>query len=147
MSEALNIRSADDEDIDALRAALIGRSVVAVRKVDGPKLEYGINTEGEVILDNGDVLRLAGNVGGCSCSAGDYELTALNDMPINGITNVEVAYEDVGADLYEPDGVYRIFVLAFGGKFELARFDGGDGNGSYGTGFWMQVVKPEVGRV
>jgi hypothetical protein len=33
-----------------------------------------------------------------------------------------------------------VFVLAFNGCTELAAFEGDDGNGYYGTGFWFQVA-------
>lgn len=131
----------DETDVETLRKLLIGRSVVSVHLGgDGlPKYGYAY-PEGSVTLDDGTVLLLAGNTGGCICGAGDYELRRLNDMPINGITNVEVTEETFGDDRYEPDRVYRIFVLAQDQRFELAAFEGNDGNGYYGTGFWFTVT-------
>lgn len=113
--------------VDALREALFGRSVVTVTIDD----DY----EGRVLLDDGTELILDGNVG-CSCGGGDYSLTQLNDMPINGITNVEVVVDEHGNGL-----TYRLFVIAQDERFELATFDGDDGSGYYGTGFWFTVNK------
>lgn len=136
------------EDVDVLREALVGRSVVAVKMAD-PQMErqtlgkWGPTIEGEVRLDDGTVLLLAGNEGGCSCSAGDYELARLNAMPINGITAVDVELDNSQIDPEWGEGpqTYRIFVLGFdGARSELAVFEGSDGNGYYGTGFWFQIV-------
>lgn len=127
------------DDIDTLRDKLIGRSVTAVQLGgDMPSTDRGWrHPQGKVTLDDGTMLLLGGNDGGCSCGAGDYELVRLNDMPINGITNVEVEVEDTD----EYDGhTYRIFVLAQDQRFALAEFEGDDGNGYYGTGFWFTVT-------
>lgn len=121
------------DDTDALREAMFGRSVVSVQINHD---DY--SPEGRVLLDDGTELILQGNYGGCSCGGGDYALTRLNDMPINGITNVEI-------DVDEHDGyslTYRIFVLAQDQRFELAAFEGHDGSGYYGTGFWFTVNAP-----
>ncbi len=131
-------RGAAVVDIDALKNTLIGRSVTSV-ELGG---EYDAvdrgwrHPQGKIVLDDGTELLLGGNHGGCSCGAGDYELSRLNDMPINGITNVEVDRVEHGQ--YGPS-TYRVFVLAQDERFELAAFDGDDGNGYYGTGFWFTV--------
>ncbi len=122
------------DDTDDLRAALFGRSVVSVQTD-----EDDYNPEGRVLLDDGTELILQGNEGGCSCGGGDYSLTQLNDMPINGITNVEVDVEGIGSGTRL---TYRIFVLAQDERFELAAFDGDDGSGYYGSGFWFTVKEP-----
>ena len=122
------------DDTDALREALFGRSVVSVQTD-----EDDYSPEGRVLLDDGTELILQGNEGGCSCGGGDYALTRLNDMPINGITNVEVDVEKIGSDTRL---TYRIFVLAQDQRFELAAFEGDDGSGYYGSGFWFTVKEP-----
>lgn len=144
------------EDVDVLRAALVGRSVVAVNMTDESSERLGRwggpTVEGEVTLDNGTVLKLAGNEGGCACSAGDYALTRLNDMPVNGIMDVEVDVVDAtcpddcprkdapAGDCWEHNGsVYRLFVLAQDDRIELATFEGDDSD-YYGTGFWFTVT-------
>lgn len=147
-TKAMNIAS--DDEAEALRSVLFGRSVVAVKMVEnGPEMErWGPHVQGEVHLDDGTVLLLAGHVGGCSCSAGDYDLTRLNDMPINGITNVTVEVDTSRIDERWGEGpqTYSIFVMAQDERFELAAFDGSDGNGYYGTGFWFSVVAPGSSR-
>ena len=126
------------EDVDTLRNTLIGRSVATVQLDRSlPAEDRGwLQPEGKVVLNDGTELILGGNEGGCSCGAGDYELVRLNDMPINGITNVEVDVEETGE---YGEATYRIFVLAQDERFELAAFDGDDGNGHYGTGFWFTI--------
>ena len=113
---------ADKADIAAL---LIGRRVT---KVAADTLE----------LDDGTILRLVGNDGGCSCSAGCYDLAELNDAD-NVIT--DVSFEDTPGIDYA-DGRYSIFVFAAHKRITLARFEGTDGNGYYGTGYRIEVTRP-----
>lgn len=113
----------DNSDKQQITDLLLGRKVV---KVSSDTLR----------LDDGTVLTLAGNEGGCSCSAGDYDLTELNGVD-NVITSVE--FED------SPDeggGSYKIFVFAGHERINLATFEGGDGNGYYGTGYSIEVKAP-----
>lgn len=132
------------DDTATIKALLVGRSV---RKVAADHLR----------LDDGTLLKFVGHDGGCACSAGCYDLTELNDAP-NIITNVE--FEDApGGDgvpcrtcgkdwCYDDDhdtgdeGRYRIFVYAENQKINLATFEGSDGNGYYGTGYYVLVRRP-----
>jgi hypothetical protein len=148
MSEELTITGSQN-DVETLRGALFGRSVVSVRMFDnetpGPKAGYYERAQGEILLDDGTKLYLGGNVGGCSCGAGDYDLTRLNEMPINGITNVEVQATPKSENRYEDAYTYSVFILAQGlGPVELAAFEDDDGNGYYGTGFWFSIIKESV---
>ena len=129
------------KDVDLLKRSLLGRSVVRVQNDSEGMCSRWEHAEGEIELDDGTVLYLAGNKGGCSCSAGDYFLSPLNDMPVNGIMDVQVEYEST--DKYGEDGVYRIFVLAQDDRIKLAEFEGGDGNGYYGTGFYFRIASPD----
>jgi hypothetical protein len=115
-------------DHDAIRELLMGRRVEKVG-------------EDTLRLDNGVTLRLAGNVGGCSCGAGDYDLTELNGVD-NVITKVE--FEDSPDSEYDDKegGTYRIFVFADNQRVNLATFEGSDGNGYYGTGYSIEVRPP-----
>lgn len=134
----------DYSDIEALRSALVGRSVVKVEMPppDNMRVQVDYETaEGVIHLDDGTILAVAGNTGGCACSAGDYDLTRLNGMPINGITDVQVIVDDVDPDDDYSDAAYRLFVLAQDERIELATFEGDDGNGYYGTGFYFDVIK------
>ncbi len=121
---------------DDITALLLGRTVT---KVDKDKLR----------LDDGRVLKLIGNDGGCACSAGCYDLTELNGTD-NVITYVEFSdnpagdYCDVDETNDEDDyGTYKIFVFADNKKINLATFAGTDGNGYYGPGYRIEVM---VGR-
>jgi hypothetical protein len=42
-------------------------------------------------------------------------------------------------DYHVGDGYYRIFVFADNRRINVASFDGSDGNGYYGTGWWLAV--------
>lgn len=142
MSEIHEYSDHDNASLVDLSEALIGRSVVSVQLGDHlPKVGWR-HTEGKVVLDDGSELLLAGNEGCGGCSNGWFELTRLNDMPINGITNVEIGYADRGYSEDREPEVYRIFVLAQDQRFELATIEGDTGNGYYGTGFWFSVVRP-----
>src|SRR5262245_22033326 len=83
-------------------------------------------------LDNGIMLELPDTDGGCSCSAGCYDLTVLNRVP-NIITRVEFVNDPAGED-YSDDatGLYQIFVYAGNERINLATWEGDDGNGYYG---------------
>lgn len=111
------------ENKDEISKLLVGRTAV---KVDEMTLE----------LDNGTVLILVGQDGGCCVS---YDLTELNGVD-NVITNVEFVDSPAGDDLYG-EGHYKIFVYAGNDKINLATFEGSDGNGYYGTGYWITVQR------
>lgn len=125
----------DENDLEELSALLVGRKVA---KVD----------ERTLLLDDGTVLDVRGNEGGCVCSAGDYELTTLNGVD-NVITSVQIedGYVDSDQDEDYEYGAqwYRIFVYAQNEQLLLAEFEGDDGNGYYGTGFNITVKKSIVG--
>lgn len=115
-----------DQDHEAVTNLLLGRKVV---KVDDKTLS----------LDNGTTLTLEGNDGGCACSAGCYDLVELNGVD-NVITRVEFFDDPAGDDYEGGEGVYQIFVFADNEKINLARFEGSDGNGYYGTGYSITVA-------
>jgi hypothetical protein len=109
----------NEEDAAEIEALLMGRQVTKVN-------------EDTLLLDDGTLLRLAGNEGCGGCGEGWYDLTALNGCD-NVITKVELA----GKGYAE---VYEIFVYADNQKINLARFEGHD-NGYYGYGYYIQVTK------
>ena len=113
----------DERDIKDL---LLGRRVVKV-------------SDESLLLDDGTSLKLRGNVGGCCCGAGDYYLTELNGCD-NIITSVELDNAPNEDDYGE--GVYTIFVFAENERITLASFEGSDGNGFYGTGYYIKVQRP-----
>ena len=113
------------EQEDEIKNLLIGHTIT---KVDGETL----------MLDDGTKLTLMGNWGCGGCTSGNYDLTELNGCP-NMIMNVEFDEETI-TDSYEPDVAYRIFVYAENQKIKLAEFEGTDGNGYYGSGYWIEVT-------
>lgn len=123
------------DDKEEIRALLVGRRVV---KVVSPKK----SDAGHLMLDDGTVLKLFGNDGGCACTSGCYTLTHLEGVD-NVITAVEFEDKPDGDDYEDGEGVYRIFVFADNKKVNLATFQGTDGNGYYGTGYHILVRRPE----
>lgn len=144
---------------DRLRELLVGKSIVSAEIRDVSPELYFSGPTGYLALSDGTVLKVWGNDGGCSCSGGCYPLESLNTCE-NVITNVEivehpagdyVACEKCGKSLcyehdYEHDneGYYRIFVFAQDQRLPLASFEGSDGNGYYGTGWWLAVEGPAL---
>lgn len=117
----------DETDKSDIESLLIGHTVTKV-------------ANDTLVLDDGRRLRFVGHEGGCVCSAGDYDLTELNDVD-NIITKVEFVDSPSGDD-EDGDGHYRIFVYADNKKINLATFEGSDGNGYYGTGYAIYVTLP-----
>jgi len=113
----------DENAHESIEALLLGHAVSKV-------------ADDHLLLDNGTLLKLVGNDGGCACSAGCYDLTALNGVE-NIITAVEFE-DDPADDGHDGDG-YRIFVFAGDQRINLATFEGSDGNGYYGTGYHVMV--------
>lgn len=136
---------------DRLRELLAGRKVVSAVISDESPERYESGPTGTLTMDDGTVLKVWGNDGGCACSAGCYPLAHLNEVE-GVITNVEVEecpdseYNDepcptCGAKrCWGHRGWYRIFVVTEAtGRSLLASFEGTDGNGYYGTGWWLRV--------
>lgn len=113
----------DQEDAVALTELLLGHTVT---KVD----------EDRLLLDDETELTLVGNMGCGGCHDGEYDLVQLNGVD-NIITKVELLNDPA-----ESEGVYEIFVYADNEKINLARFEGGDGNEYYGTGYSITVTRP-----
>lgn len=132
---------------DRLRELLIGKSIVSATVSDENPDPYTQGPTGTLTLSDGTVLKVWGNDGGCACSAGCYPLAMLN-APDGIITNVEVDAKPSGDDKCpecgkwydcEHQGFYRVFVVAKDKRLNLASFEGSDGSGYYGTGWWMRV--------
>lgn len=98
----------------------------------------GTDPTGLLTLDDGTQVYVAGNDGGCACSAGCYDLTKLATTD-NIITSVKVIDQSSG-DYSEGEGRYSIFVITAAEELNVAEFEGDDGNGYYGTGFHLAVV-------
>lgn len=113
---------------ERISALLLGRKVTKVN-------------DHIVQLDNGMVLEFPNTDGGCACSAGCYDVTALNSVD-NVITNVEFDYSP-GVDYGDGEGHYKIFVFCGDDRINLVTYEGDDGSGYYGTGFTLYVTVPE----
>lgn len=92
-------------------------------------------------LDNGTIVKVTGNEGCGGCSSGWYYVTQATTVD-NIITNVEVVSEST--DKYGEDFVYRIFVVTADEKIEAVTVEGSDGNGYYGSGFWIEVENESI---
>lgn len=127
----------DGED-DKIRSLLMGRRIVDV--AEGQYKQYGYPAAAGVLtLDDGTVLNVVPNIGGCSCGAGDYYIGSLSRVD-NIITDVKVLVENTSDDKYEPDQRYVIAVWAADERINAVEIDGNDGNGYYGTGFQIYVT-------
>lgn len=117
------------DDADELRTLLVGRTITAV---EGDRL----------ILDDGRQLTVVPNTGCGGCDSGWYDLDELTACD-NLITGIEVSVTD-GADGDGPDTAarttFRLFVIADNRQINVATVSGTDGNGYYGTGFWLEVT-------
>ncbi len=134
----------DNPTEGVLKELLFGRKIVSVEKIKpAPAYNYA---EGLLHLDNGMILAVGGNEGCGGCPSGYYELTDLNGVD-NAITNV-VVEEEFSDEYRETDGHYRVFVITEDMNQSLvASFEGSDGNGYYGSGWWLTVVSDSVEKV
>ena len=120
----------DQDDEEDIRNLLLGHKIEKV-------------ADDHLLLDNGTVVKVVPNQGGCACSAGDYVLKTLNGCD-NIITRVEFETAAVTTDDgWEPDQAYRIFVVAEDKRINLVDIEGSDGNGYYGTGYELLVRYPK----
>lgn len=138
-------------DESRLRELMVGKSITSARISGGSPERWTTGPTGYLTLSDGTVLKVWGNDGGCACSAGCYPLAHL-DACEGVITNVEVEgvpdseYDNCPTcgkwhcDHEQPErGFYRIFVISDSQRVNVASFEGSDGNGYYGTGFWVAV--------
>lgn len=130
--------------LEQLKVLLLGRRVVDAQMSNGYADEYTPGPVGYLILDNGMVLKVWGNDGGCACSSGCYPLQRLSAVE-NVILGVDLI-EDPHDDYDGGEGAYRIFVFTANEMIELASFEGSDGNGYYGTGWWLSISAPKLGE-
>lgn len=132
----------DDERASEL---LVGRRITEAT-MDSESLPLldnysGRHMAGRLTLDDGTVIYVEPNEGGCSCGAGDYDLVQLSTID-NVITSVRTTVEGTGAD-YD-DKSYRIYVISGNQEINAIQVDGNDGNGYYGTGYALHVVLPSA---
>lgn len=143
-------------DEDALKAALIGRSIK-----DTFSTGHGYSEVITFVLDDGTHLKAHAQDGGCACSNGCFDVTAVDSIK-GTILNVEVAefanvwdrdsreYRDGEIEpgsISDGSSTIRIFVYTdLIGKATLVESTGGD-NGYYGWGFWLSVEPHWNGKI
>lgn len=94
-------------------------------------------------LDNGLILKITPNDGGCSCGAGDYRVTDLNTCN-NIITSCNFVHSTPRNGCESPN-TWKLFVFADNTAVNAFTVDGDDGNGYYGTGFHITVTEATPG--
>lgn len=125
----INYDSVDGEDIDEVKKLLLYRKIVEARQIN--------DTVGELVLDNGILLRVVANDAQAEhCDCGYWYLDDLNTCD-NVITNVDIVY-----DTKDGDENIRIFVYAEDTRIKAIEVSGDEGNGYYGRGFTIFVEKP-----
>lgn len=129
-----------EDDVQATRDLLIGRRIVKAERGEWKQERWYEPATGKLTLDDGTIIYVRPNIGGCSCGAGDYELEHLATTP-NAITDVRLAQE--GKEEWgEFSGSYHIYVIADNQEINAVQITGDDGNGYYGTGYTLEVVRP-----
>lgn len=110
------------------------KEMLLYRKIVEVKYDYIL------VLDDGTELEVYPNEGCGGCSSGWYDIVELNECE-NVITNVECVCDEL--DGYDGDKSYKIFVYSENEKTKILQVDGGDGNGYYGSGYWLKVEVKE----
>lgn len=121
---------------ERIKETLIGKQITRIEQKD----DFTV----EVTLDDGAILTLTGNEGGCCCGNGDWVISELlpdSAKPSGRIMNAWVddqvrADEDLG----EITGPITVFIMVEGREYPLVEFDGFD-NGWYGHGFYATVTQ------
>ena len=121
---------------DEIKETLIGKQITHIEQKDDFQVE--------VTLDDGVILTLTGNEGGCCCGNGDWtvsELLSDSEKPSGRVMNAWVD-DRIGADeeMGEISGPITVFIMVEGREYPLVEFDGYD-NGWYGHGFYANVTR------
>lgn len=140
--------SPDSEQGDTLRL-LIGRYVTNIETgtfIEKPYMGDCQKTQALITLDDGTRLLAVGHDGGCSCGQGDFEFTKAfyQGSPTARITNAAVEMEGepgFGGDISATG--FKVFVIVDDEKLPLLEFEGWEGGGYYGRGFWLYVYPLE----
>lgn len=150
---------------DDLEEVFVGRKIVKVEmdvtpetvthvrsyngeKYIAPAVQDGTSPIGRLTLDDGTLVYVNGHEGGCGCSAGCFYLKHLETTNniITAVKTEQLDAEGQELDKYawdEPASSWYLYVIADNQQINVARFDGGDGNGYYGTGFHLTVLAAE----
>lgn len=99
-----------------------------------------------ITLDDGTQLLAVGRGGGCVCGQGDFEFTKAfyQGSPSARIMNATVEMEgEPGFDGDISATGFKVFVIVDDEKLPLLEFDGYEGDGYYGRGFWLYTYPLE----
>lgn len=140
--------SPDPNSPDTL-SLLIGRYITNIETgtfETRPYMDDCEKPQALLTLDDGTQLLAVGHTGGCSCGQGDFEFTEAfyQGSPSARIMNALVEME--GDDWYDGDisaTGFKVFVIVDDEKLPLLEFDGCEGNGYYGRGFWLYAYPLE----
>lgn len=123
-------------DFDKIKEVVIGKQITSIEQ-KGP-------FKAVVTLDDGAILQLEGNEGGCCCGRGDWAITKLlanAEKPNGRIMNAWIDNQiKPDEDYDEISGPIRVFIMAEGTEYPLVEFDGYD-DGWYGQGFYCRVTR------
>ena len=138
----------DPEKPDTL-GLLIGRYITNIETgtfIIDSWMEDCEKSQALLTLDDGTQLVAMGRGGGCVCGQGDFEFTKAfyQGSPTARIMNAMVEME--GDERYDMDisaTCFKVFVIVEDEKLPLLEFDGHEGDGFYGRGFWLSVYPEE----
>lgn len=146
------------QDTEEITNLLIGRRIIQAEMGQfaypllsnadrNPYLDWTQHADARLTLDDGTVLYLTGNEGCGGCPSGNYDLEKVATVD-NIITSarIEADPDDYYDDKDRDEGYYRIYVIAEATEINVAEFVGTDGNGYYGTGFELTVIKPAAAQ-
>nr|DAV25713.1 MAG TPA: hypothetical protein [Caudoviricetes sp.] len=121
---------------EKIKETLISKQVTRIEQKD----DFTV----EVTLDDGVILTLTGNEGGCCCGNGDWTISEIlsdSEKPSGRIMNAWVD-DQIRSDeeMDEICGPIRVFIMVEGREYPLVEFNGYD-NGWYGHGFHANVTR------
>jgi len=116
-------------------AVLLGHRIVSVEQYN--------DESATLTLEDGTKFRVRGNEGCGGCSNGYYYVSHIATVD-NVITAVRCDTEPVIPDAdhwYEEAYTYRVFVLTGNQEVNVLTVEGDDGNGYYGTGYYLEILE------
>lgn len=136
----------DEQDTIGL---LIGRYVTNIETgtfITNEWMDECEKPQALITLDDGTQLVAMGTSGGCVCGQGDFEFTKAfyQGSPSARIMNAMVEMEgEPGYDIDISATGFKVFVIVDDEKLPLLEFEGYEGDGYYGRGFWLHTYPLE----
>lgn len=138
-----------DPDKPDTLGLLIGRYVTNIETgtfITDSWMEDCEKSQALLTLDDGTQLVAMGRGGGCVCGQGDFEFTKAfyQGSPTARIMNAMVEMESKDwHDMGISATGFKVFVIVEDEKLPLLEFDGYEGDGYYGRGFWLTAYPAE----